>query len=230
MKSCWGPCDAVPMRLTLELQSGGDDDGMARTPRRSRSPLRRTRWWPHELPVPPMPPRQQPQVLPPPPVLLIPTPPSVPVRLSPGPGFIPQRKPETKKMPKPRVKKMPKPKVKKMPRPKDKSDKVEAPKVKKMPRPKDEADKMDMADMANEPKHVPEAAAAAGAAAAPKKKRKRTVNGSVGKVLAARAVAMCHEGDGDGDDKWSVLSGKASPSARRRRERHDRTFASEPSS
>ena len=148
--------------------------------------------------------------------------------MSPGPGFIPQRKPETKKMPKPRVKKMPKPK--KMPRPKDKSDKVEAPEVKKMPRPKDEADKMDMADMANEPKRVPEAAAAAGAAAAPKKKRKRTVNGSVGKVLAARAVAMCHEGDGDGDDKWSVLSGKASPSARRRRERHDRTFASEPSS
>ena len=123
-------------------------------------------------------------------------------------------------MPKPRVKKMPKPKVKKMPRPKDKSDKVEAPKVKKMPRPKDEADKL-------EPKRVPEAA---GAAAAPKKKRNRTVNGSVGKVLAARAVAMCHEGDGDGDDKWSVLSGKASPSARRRRERHDRTFASEPSS
>ena len=133
--------------------------------------------------------------------------------MSPGPGFIPQRKPETKKMPKARVKKMPKPKVKKMPRPKDKSDKV------------------DMADMANEPKRVPEAAAAAGAAAAPKKKRKRTVNGSVGKVLAARAVAMCHEGDGDGDDKWSVvLSGKASPSARRRRERHDRTFASESSS
>ena len=116
------------------------------------------------------------------------------------------------------------PKPKKMPRPKDKSDKVEAPKVKKMPRPKDEADKM-------EPKRVPEAAAAAGAAAAPKKKRNRTVNGSVGKVLAARAVAMCHEGDGDGDDKWSVvLSGKASPSARRRRERHDRTFASESSS
>ena len=42
--------------------------------------------------------------------------------------------------------------------------------MKKMPRPKDEADKMDMADMANEPKHVPEAAAAAGAAAAPKKR------------------------------------------------------------
>ena len=103
---------------------------------------------------------------------------------------------------------MPKPRVKKMPKPK------------KMPRPKDEADKL-------EPKRVPEAA---GAAAAPKKKRNRTVNGSVGKVLAARAVAMCHEGDGDGDDKWSVLSGKASPSARRRRERHDRTFASESSS